>query len=359
MAESAIQTAVDLLGRGTTFAPPNVDDLLTSVQYDDLEQGTATNAYKTVLAAVQARQTALQSYDGTVLQAAIVMSAGKDTTLSAIGSIVSELNALLSGVGKAKLTSTQETTLMKAIGDAVDAVYKKVTAVAEQNAAMAGSGSSSGSGTDSGGSSGSSADSGSSGSGSSGDGSGSGTSSGSTSSASTGSSSGSGLSSLLPLLMMIPMGLMELAPLVPEFLKRQQDSQHDQQGQGDGQQQPGGPGGQQQPGQPASDATAGDSGAAPAADGPQTGAATPQSGTTQNPSISAPSGNTGQPGTAPQTGATPPTGAPAVPEDPNSRTPKGPNRTPQTTPIPAATGTEEQPDTEDGAENSAVPVYGT
>ncbi|WP_026343697.1 hypothetical protein [Nocardia sp. BMG111209] len=342
MAESAIQTAVDLLGRGTTVAPPQVDDLLTTVQYNDLEQGETTKAYKAVLAAVRSRQSALLTYDDTVLQAAIVMSADKDTSLSAIESVISELNTLLTGVGKAKLTHAQESTLMTEIGRAVDAVYEKVTAVAEQNAAMAGSGSSSSDG----GSSGTSSDGSSSDSGSSGQGTGSGSSSGSGSAtgAAASDSSGGGLSSLLPLLMMIPMGAMELAPVGMELMKRQQDAQeeqkqHDEQTAGPG---AGGPPG---PGAPASEQSA-DASAEGTVSDSESGSVTAPPGpppppAAQNPSTTTPSGDSGRTGAAPPPpGGAPPTGTVPAPDD--SGNPRRQARPPQTVPIPASTGAGDQ-----------------
>ncbi|MQY28233.1 hypothetical protein [Nocardia aurantia] len=345
MAESAIQTAVDLLGRGTTVAPPQVDDLLTTVQYHDLEQSETTKAYKAVLAAVRSRRSALLTYDDTVLQAAIVMSADKDTTLAAIKSVISELNALLTGVGKAKLTHAQESTLMTEIGRAVDAVYEKVTAVAEQNAAMAGSGSGSSDGGSSGASSdGSSSGGGSSDSGSSGEGAGSGSASGSGSAtgATAADSSGGGLSALLPLLMMIPMGAMELAPIGMELLKRQQDAQAEQK---EHDEQAAGTGGPPGPGVPASEQSAGAS-VEDTATGSESGSVTappepPPAPATQNPSTTTPSGDSGRTGAAPP----PPSGAPptgTVPAPDDSGNPRRQARPPQTVPIPAVAGTGDQ-----------------
>ncbi|MET9489856.1 hypothetical protein [Nocardia sp. NPDC006630] len=148
LAQTAVQTAVDLLGRGTTQPPPAVDDLMTTVVFGYLGEGTTTTDYQQALAAVESRQSALLALDGQVLQVSDVMQSGKDSTLTSIQHVVTQLNVQLHAVGTGKLTSAKETVLMQQVAAAVEQVYDKVTTVAADNARMAGgsSGSSGGSG---------------------------------------------------------------------------------------------------------------------------------------------------------------------------------------------------------------------
>ncbi len=140
MAEAALQTAVDLLGRGTTAPPPRIDDLMTKVVYTNLGQSDTTDLYQKTLAAVDARRSSLLSMDDKVLDVANVMSAGKDSTLAAIKHLVAELVSALSRQTAAKLQPTEETALMDMIAKTISAVYEKVRKVAEDNLRMSGSG---------------------------------------------------------------------------------------------------------------------------------------------------------------------------------------------------------------------------
>ncbi|MFF2554705.1 hypothetical protein ACFVUS_27140 [Nocardia sp. NPDC058058] len=141
MAEAALQTAIDLLGRGTTFPPPQVDDLLTTVVYTNLGQGETTELYQKTLAAVEARQASLLTMDDKVLQVANVMSADKDRVLATIKNKVADLTAALGRQTSAKLKPAEETALMDTIAKTIEAVYKLVTKVAEDNLRMSGGGS--------------------------------------------------------------------------------------------------------------------------------------------------------------------------------------------------------------------------
>jgi hypothetical protein len=193
MAEEAIQTAVDLLGRGTPDLPPKVDDLLQPVIYESIGDSLMKTQYQEALAKVQSRQTALLTYDTKVMNTSIVVAAGSDETLQAIKEIVAELQAKLEAVGSGKLKPAQEVALMKLVAEAIDLVYNKVEAVNQLNNDMAGAGNS---------------NSGSSGSGSSGQ------------SGSAGSGDG-GLGQLVSMLGMLPMMAMPLVSQLPELLKQQ------------------------------------------------------------------------------------------------------------------------------------------
>ncbi|MEV6072965.1 hypothetical protein AB0L82_41015 [Nocardia sp. NPDC052001] len=140
MAEAALQTAVDLLGRGTTFPPPRVDDLLTTVVYKNLGEGKANEQYQKTLAAVDARQASLLTMDDKVLDVANVMSADKDRTLAAIKHMIADLVAVLSRKTAAKLQPADEVSLMDTIAKTIEEVYKRVTKVAEDNLRMSGGG---------------------------------------------------------------------------------------------------------------------------------------------------------------------------------------------------------------------------
>ncbi|MFI7667911.1 hypothetical protein [Nocardia sp. NPDC049526] len=196
MAEEAIQTAVDLLGRGTPELPPKVDDLLRPVIYESIGDSLMKEQYQQALAKVQSRQTALLTYDTKVMKTSIVVAAGSDETLRAIKEIVSELQAKMKAVGSGKLKPAQEVALMKLVAEAIDLVYDKVEAVYQLNNDMAGDGNS---------------DSESSGSSSSGQ------------SGSSGSSGGGdgGLGQLVSMLGMLPMMAMPLVSQLPQLLKQQ------------------------------------------------------------------------------------------------------------------------------------------
>ncbi|WP_040698610.1 hypothetical protein [Nocardia vinacea] len=213
MAESAIQSAVDLLGRGVPELPPEVGDLLRTVVYQALGKGETTVAYQQALSAVQARQTALLNYDNEVAKTAIEVAAKKDETLAAIKNIVHTLQTDLKVPITGKHKATQEAKLMEKIATAVEQVYRKVEAVYQNNQNMAGSGNdSSGSGS-----------SGSSGNGSSG-------------SNSSGGSSGSGGGDggigqiFQTLAMLVPMGVMAATPVVTALMENdKQRKEHEEQ----------------------------------------------------------------------------------------------------------------------------------
>ena len=196
MAEAAIQSAVDLLGRGVPEPPPEVGDLLREVVYQNLGKGKATVAYQQALHDVQARQTSLLHYDNEVARTAIEVVAKKDETLAAITEIVHALQTELKVPIPSKHKAEHEMKLMEKIAAAVEQVYRKVEAVYENNQNMAGKGGADGSG--SGGS-----DKGSSGNGSS----------GKNSSGGSGGSGGGdgGLGQIFQTLaMLVPMGVLSL-----------------------------------------------------------------------------------------------------------------------------------------------------
>ncbi|WP_330179403.1 hypothetical protein OHB26_23390 [Nocardia sp. NBC_01503] len=140
MAEAALQTAVDLLGRGTTFPPPRVDDLLTTKVYKSLGEGKASELYQKTLEAVESRQASLLTMDDKVLDVANVMSADKDRTLAAIKHLIADLVAALSRKTAAKLQPADEVSLMDTIAKTIEEVYKRVSKVAEDNLRMSGGG---------------------------------------------------------------------------------------------------------------------------------------------------------------------------------------------------------------------------
>jgi hypothetical protein len=198
LADTAIQTAVDLLGRGMTTPPPKVDDLLKPAIYETLGKGEADDEYRKTVDKVEARQLKLLQMDDQVVKTSVTVAAEQVQALRSIKTIVTELNTKLKAAGSAKLKPAQELPLLKAVAAAVEAVYDKVTAIADLNEDMAngkGKGNSNGGGQNSGG--GTSA--GSSGSGGGGDG---------------------GLSSLLPMLAMLPMAAMPLISQIPEMMQK-------------------------------------------------------------------------------------------------------------------------------------------
>lgn len=201
LAEIAIQTAVDLLGRGMPKPPPKVDDLLQPVILDDIGKGRGVDGYEKAITAVQARQTTLLTLDTQVLKTSVVVAAEQNETLRAIKTIVAELNATLTAAGKAKLSPAQEKTLLKKVADAVDAVYDKVEAVAKLNEDMAGGNKSEG-----------------------------GTKQVSTGAATSGGGSGGdgGLGGILPMLAMLPMAAMPLLSQIPELLEQQEEKRKEE-----------------------------------------------------------------------------------------------------------------------------------
>lgn len=195
LAETAIQTAVDLLGRGTPVLPPKVDDLLKPAVYEDLGEGKASEEYTEAFEKVEKRQKALVGLDDEVVKAAIVVAEGKDKTLAAIKNIVKALNAKLDAVGGGKLKAAQEQQLMTLIARGVEAVYKLVNAAAEVNEEVAG-------GSE-------------------------GATQGAAQAGGAGGDGGS-LASLLPMLAMIPMGLMSMAPTVIDMAQKFNEKQQEQ-----------------------------------------------------------------------------------------------------------------------------------
>ncbi|MGW5520352.1 hypothetical protein [Nocardia africana] len=307
LAETAIQTTVDLLGRGITKPPPNVNDLLTTTVYQDLGKGEASDVYQQTLTKVRARQTYLLQMDAEVVKTSIKVKDGKDQTLA---SVMAEVNKLKDALKvdlrplSKKLKAAKELTLMEQIADTLDSVCQKVSAVAEYNASMAGGGSSkngSGQGTGTGSGSGSS--------------SGTGAAGGATQAAAGGDGGLGGLAQMLgPLAMMLPMGLMSLAPMVQQFIQsnaeqhRKEEERKEREAE-KAQQNGTAPNAQAAPAAPAADPNAAPpaASAAPAATAPQPG------GVTADPAVITPPPADG---TAPATVApatTPPgTSAPAV-----------------------------------------------
>ncbi|WP_139347990.1 hypothetical protein [Nocardia donostiensis] len=270
LAETVIQTAVDLLGRGMPSPPPNVDELLTSVVHESLGAGEASKAYKKTLYTVEASQAQLQAMDEQVSKTSITVAAEQDQTLRAIKDIVAKLNTLLQAVSGVDLKPAQEVKLMDHIAAAVEAVYAKVTQVSDMNAEMAGEkngggGSSNGGGVPTGGATGGGG----------------------------GGSGGDLMSSLLPMLAMAPMALMPLAQLLPDLLDPEKDKEDDKAGEGE--QKNGAPGkpGEQTP-------PPGDPNAPTDPNAPQNGATAPQ----------------GQPGPANPEGNAPTAPAPDTPPPP-------------------------------------------
>lgn len=307
LAETAIQTTVDLLGRGMTTPPPNVNDLLTTTVYQNLGKGEASDVYQQTLTKVRARQTYLLQMDAEVVKTSIKVKDGKDQTLRAVMADVNKLKDALKvdlrPLSK-KLKAAKELKLMEQIADTLDSVCQKVSAVAEYNANMAGGGNSkSGSGQGSGSGNGSGASSGT-------------ATSGGAAQAGAGGGDGGlgGLAQMLgPLAMMLPMGLMSLAPMVQQFIQNnaeqhQKEEERKEREAEKAQQNGAAPNAQAAPAAPAADPNAAPpAGAAPAATAPQPG------GVTADPAVITPPPADG---TAPATVApatTPPgTSAPAV-----------------------------------------------
>ncbi|OBA56400.1 hypothetical protein A5780_01045 [Nocardia sp. 852002-20019_SCH5090214] len=307
LAETAIQTTVDLLGRGMTTPPPNVNDLLTTTVYQNLGKGEASDVYQQTLTKVRARQTYLLQMDAEVVKTSIKVKDGKDQTLRAVMADVNKLKDALKvdlrPLSK-KLKAAKELKLMEQIADTLDSVCQKVSAVAEYNANMAGGGNSTnGSGQGSGSGSGSGASSGTA------------TSGGAAQAGAGGDGGLGGLAQMLgPLAMMLPMGLMSLAPMVQQFIQnnaeqhRREEEERKEREAEQTQQNGAAPNAQAAPTGPAADPNAAPpAGAAPAATAPQPG------GVTADPAVITPPAADG---TAPATVApatTPPgTSAPAV-----------------------------------------------
>ncbi len=214
MGQDAIQTAVDLLGRGMPDLPPVMDDLLTSVTYQDLGEGTANSDYQALLTEIENRQTSLLSSDNQVLQASITVSASGDVTLQYIESVVDQLQSEFNSI-TGTLSAAENQALMEQIGEAVDMVNARVTSVYETNQSIAGvSGSGGGTGSGTGSSTGTYSSTGS-------------TYGGTTSSGSSSGDSGNSLMSLLEISTALAAPLIQLAPeLLKDLKPNQTNSQH-------------------------------------------------------------------------------------------------------------------------------------
>ncbi|WP_157111795.1 hypothetical protein [Nocardia beijingensis] len=206
MAETAIQTAVDLLGRGMTTPPPTMAELLEPEIYETLGSGKADDEYRAVIDKVEAKQLQLLRMDDKVIKTSATVAAEQVQALRSIENIVEDLNTTLKAAGAGKLKSAQELSLLKAVAQAVDAVYDKVIAIAELNEKMA-----------NGGGSGNNGSGGSNGSGGGANGGGAGGSAG-------GSGGGDGgLSSLLSSLAMLPMMALPLVQQIPQMLQNAEE----------------------------------------------------------------------------------------------------------------------------------------
>ncbi|MER7450676.1 hypothetical protein ABTW96_10360 [Nocardia beijingensis] len=237
MAETAIQTAVDLLGRGMTTLPPTVAELLEPEIYETLGSGKADDEYRAVINKVEAKQLQLLQMDDKVIKTSATVAAEQVQALRSIENIVEHLNTTLKAAGTGKLKSAQEQSLLKAVAQAVEAVYDKVIAIAELNDKMANGGGSGNNG--SGGSNGS-------GGGANGGGTG----------GSAGGGGDGGLSSLLSTLAMLPMMALPLAQQIPQMLQNAEEQKQKKAEQDQKNGQPGQPGQTQPPGNQAAPAGA-------------------------------------------------------------------------------------------------------
>lgn len=202
MADTAVQTAVDLLGRGMPELPPNVEDLLTPDVHERLGKGAADEAYEATLEDVDSRQAELLEMDIRVVDSAIVMAHTEDRTLSTIIAIVEEVQGVLKAAGSGDLTPEVEIKLMDLIADALEVIYEKVTAVADLSAEVAGGG---------------------------GEDAGSGSSGNTTipAAAAAGGGGGNGLGSLLGMAPMALMSLMPLANMLPNVLEQLREEEEE------------------------------------------------------------------------------------------------------------------------------------
>ncbi|MBF6164670.1 hypothetical protein IU486_07765 [Streptomyces gardneri] len=200
LADTAIQTAVDLLGRGMTTPPPKVDDLLKPAIYETLGKGEADDEYRKTIDKVEARQLKLLQMDDQVVKTSVTVAAEQVQALRSIKTIVTELNAKLKAAGTAKLKPAQELPLLKAVAAAVEAVYDKVTAIADLNEDMANGGGKNNSGGGQAGGGG-----------------------GATGGGGGGGDIASSLASLLPMLAMLPMAAMPLVQQIPEMMQKAEE----------------------------------------------------------------------------------------------------------------------------------------
>ncbi|WP_330232510.1 hypothetical protein OHA40_08470 [Nocardia sp. NBC_00508] len=249
LADTAIQTAVDLLGRGMSMPPPKVDDLLEPAFYESLGKGKADEAYRKTIDKVEARQLQLLQMDNKVIKTSVTVAAEQVQALKSIKNIVADLNTKLKSAGTAKLKPAQELPLLKAVAAAVDAVYDKVTAIADLNEEAANGGNGQNGGGQNGG----------------------GQSGGGQAPGGGGGGDG-GLSSLLPMLMMPLMAAAPLVAQIPEMLQKAEEDRAEKAEKAEQNQKAGAPAqpGNQNapapvPGDPNAAVPAGDPNAAPAA----------------------------------------------------------------------------------------------
>ncbi|MEU7768986.1 hypothetical protein AB0B25_28345 [Nocardia sp. NPDC049190] len=209
MGEAAIQTAVDLLGRGMPAPPPDVAELLKPVVYENLGKGEASKEYQKTIDKVDATQLKLLLFDSKVLKTSETVALDGANILKEIKDIVENLKATLKRAGSAKLKPPQEAPLLEAVATAVQRVYDKIAAFAELNEDMAngggkGGGSGSGGGASNGGAGTGGAGVGGGGAGGGGDG-------------------GAGLGQALQMLGMLPMMAMPLIQQIPQMLQKAEE----------------------------------------------------------------------------------------------------------------------------------------
>ncbi|MGO4617645.1 hypothetical protein AB4305_27490 [Nocardia sp. 2YAB30] len=199
MGETAIQTAVDLLGRGLPKLPPDVGDLLQPSVYKNLGESEANKAYQKTIDKVEAKQMELLQFDNQIVKTSDTIAREQASTLSSIWDIVKKLQTTLKSAGVIKKPEKQEPPLLKAVADAVQRVSEKVAAIAELNDNLANKGD---------------------GKNTSGSGSTGGTSA---QGASSGDGLGGILQSLLPMVSMLPMMAMPLVQQIPEMLEKAEE----------------------------------------------------------------------------------------------------------------------------------------
>ncbi|WP_327113579.1 hypothetical protein OHB12_31950 [Nocardia sp. NBC_01730] len=197
MGETAIQTAVDLLGRGLPKLPPDVGDLLQPSVYKNLGEGEADKAYQKTIDKVEAKQMELLQFDNQIVKTSDTIASEQASTLRSIWDIVKKLQTTLKSAGTIKKPEKQEPPLLKAVADAVQRVYDKVAAVAALNENLANEGG----GKNTGG----------------------GNTGGTATQGSGGDGLGSILQSLLPMAAMLPMMAMPLAQQIPEMLEKAEE----------------------------------------------------------------------------------------------------------------------------------------
>ncbi|WP_460728130.1 hypothetical protein [Nocardia heshunensis] len=204
-AATEIQTAVDLLGIGTTEPPPTVDSPTADEIIADFGEGETSADYQQVLTLLQNRQAALVQLDDTVLKVSNTVSAANNKTFATImrsvGRLADDLNTACATLGSQSLKPAQESPLILEVSDTVDAVYAQVAQAAEHNRQMAGGGQGGGS-------------------------TGTGSSSGSGTAATSGSGSGGDgmMSGLMQMLTMLPMMGISMLPSLLEGLRQNQQN---------------------------------------------------------------------------------------------------------------------------------------